>query len=67
MIVQGGAYAEHQILRVAAGEGAGAPARVDRPHVGVTLAPGAGARLVITLRRYANQPTLAFPWSADAA
>jgi hypothetical protein len=67
VIVQGGAYAEHQILHVADGEGAGAPVRVDRPHVAVTLAPGAGARLVVALGRYANQPTLAFPWCTDAA
>ncbi len=26
------------------------------------LAPGAGNRLTITMRRYANPPTFAFPW-----
>ena len=32
----------------------------------VRLAPGAGRRLVIRTRRYANQPTLAFPWDRGA-
>ena len=29
----------------------------------VRLAPGAGATLNVAMRRYANQPTLAFPWA----
>ena len=28
----------------------------------VRLAPGAGARLTLRMKRYANQPTLALPW-----
>ena len=35
---------------------------VDRPEVTVHLAPGAGASLVFRMRRYANPPTLSFPW-----
>jgi hypothetical protein len=36
--------------------------QVDDAHFAVRLAPGAGARLVIEMRRYVNQPTFAFPW-----
>jgi hypothetical protein len=92
VVVQGGAYAEHRIVRVrseavedGAAEGvegmllgramggrranAAGPApepvevAVDHPHVSVRLAPGAGARLTLTLERYANRPTFAFPWA----
>ncbi len=61
VIVQGGAYAEHQITSVRP-ESAGQAVPVDGRHFAVRLAPGAGERLVISLQRYANQPTLAFPW-----
>jgi hypothetical protein len=59
VIVQGGAYAEHQIESLAWG---GRSARVGAPHVSVRLSPGAGATMTLTMRRYANQPTVAFPW-----
>ncbi|TAK24563.1 MAG: hypothetical protein EPO26_04910 [Chloroflexota bacterium] len=91
VIVQGGAYAEHQILRVRSEAVTEEPApdsdgmllgrslghgrqemtpetptsievSVDHSHFTVRLAPGAGTRLTIALRRYANQPTFAFPW-----
>ena len=61
VIVQGGAYAEHQITTVRQEDGAGSTA-VDHPHFAVRLSPGAGARLVVGMQRYANQPTLSFPW-----
>jgi hypothetical protein len=35
---------------------------VNHSHVTVRLAPGAGTRLTLRLRRYANQPKFAFPW-----
>jgi hypothetical protein len=60
VIVQGGAYAEHQIRAVRREDGSEAP--VDHSHFAVTLAPGAGERLTVTMQRYANQPTLALPW-----
>jgi hypothetical protein len=64
VIVQGGAYAEHQITNVQSqtNEG-GAPISVDHSHFAVRLAPGSGARLVVGMKRYANAPTLAFPWT----
>jgi hypothetical protein len=59
VIVQGGAYAEHQISRV---ESTTVEAAVDHSHFTVRLAPGAGTRLTLAIKRYANQPTFAFPW-----
>lgn len=60
VVVQAGAYGEHQINRAQA-EGADAVA-VNHPHVTVRLAPGSGTRLTLSVRRYAHQPTLGFPW-----
>jgi hypothetical protein len=61
VIVQGGAYAEHQIGNIQV-EGSAAPIPVDDTNFAVRLAPGAGTRLTLGLKRYANQPTLAYPW-----
>jgi hypothetical protein len=60
VVVQGGAYAEHQITRV---RSIGVDSQVDDSHVTVRLAPGAGARLTLSVKRYENQPTFAFPWA----
>jgi hypothetical protein len=62
VIVQAGAYAEHQILRVRSGPVPGAVTDVDHSHFTARLAPGAGTKLALTINRYVNQPTLAFPW-----
>jgi hypothetical protein len=59
VIVQTGAYGEHHANTVTAG---GRTLAVDQPWFQVRLAPGAGDTLTITMRRYAHQPTLAFPW-----
>jgi hypothetical protein len=59
VIVQGGAYAEHHITQVRTG---GTTTTVNARHFAVRLAPGAGTRLSIRMRRYANPPTFAFPW-----
>jgi hypothetical protein len=60
VIVQGGAYGEHQCESVAV-DGAAAATIGERSFT-VRLAPGAGGRLAIKMKRYANQPTLAQPW-----
>jgi hypothetical protein len=57
--VQAGAYAEHQIARARV---ASTEVPVNHSHVTVRLAPGAGARLQLSLERYVNQPTFAAPW-----
>ena len=60
VIVQGGAYGEHEIVEVRQGDTA---TEVGHAHVTVHLAPGAGGRLRLRTKRYVNQPTLAFPWT----
>jgi hypothetical protein len=57
--VQGGAYAEHRIESVVL-DGRETPVR-GRDFT-IRLEPGCGARLRLAMRRYANRPTLAFPW-----
>jgi len=58
-VVQAGAYGEHQVVSVSDG---GKTQPVDAPHFKVRLAPGAGATLTIRMKRFANQPTLDYPW-----
>lgn len=60
VVVQGGAYAEHELVDVRLDD---TTTPVGDSHVTVQLAPGAGSRLTIRTNRYANQPTLAAPWS----
>ena len=59
LIVQGGAYAEHQITTV---KSEAKPIVVNAPTFEVRLAPGSGTRLTLAMKRYANQPTLRLPW-----
>ena len=59
LIVQMGAYGEHQAVSVTA---AGRTTPIDAPWFEVRLAAGAGEELRIAVKRYANDPTLAFPW-----
>ena len=59
LVVQMGAYGEHQALSVRAG---GRVIPVNAPHFEVRLSPGAGEQIVIATRRLANDPTLRFPW-----
>jgi len=57
--VQSGTYGEHQMESLTVG---GKEMRVDGPVATVRLEPGAGARIEMKMKRYANRPTLAFPW-----
>jgi hypothetical protein len=59
VVVQAGAYAEHQFGAVQVN---GQTVQVDDSHFTVDLPPGCGARLTIETERYANTPTFAFPW-----
>jgi hypothetical protein len=61
--VQGGAYAEHRIDSVAVDNKL---SPVNSSSFNAHLAPGAGAKLSIKMKRYANQPTLEFPWDRTA-
>jgi hypothetical protein len=59
VLVQAGGYGEHQFTVVAAN---GKALVVDTDHLQVRLAPGAGGRLVLRMKRHVNQPTLSYPW-----
>jgi hypothetical protein len=59
VIVQAGAYGEHQFNSVTFNDKTVA---LDHPFVTTRLEPGCGTRLVFTMKRYANQPTVAQPW-----
>jgi hypothetical protein len=59
VIIQTGAYGEHQCLSVKTGD---KEYPVNDRHFEVSLDPGAGAELTVSVKRYANQPTLEFPW-----
>jgi hypothetical protein len=59
VVVQAGAYAEHQFQAVTR---QASTVTIDSPHVTVKLAPGAGERLQLRMKRYANAPTLIRPW-----
>lgn len=59
VIIQGGAYGEHQFLRV---EHEGTVILINEKCITVRLNPGAGSALTFHTQRFANQPTLAFPW-----
>jgi len=60
VVVQGGGYGEHQIISATAN---GRTLDVDASAYTVRLAPGSGVNLTLTMRRYANNPTLEFPWN----
>ena len=64
LVVQAGAYGEHQFVAVSLG---GKEVAVDASTLNVELAPGAGERLVLRMRRYVNQPTVALPWDTYRA
>jgi hypothetical protein len=64
VVVQAGAYGEHQLEAV---EINGRSTRVNDRAFTVKLAPGAGATLRLSMRRYANRPTAAFPWDPVAS
>ena len=58
VVVQGGAYAEHQITDV---EVDGQNTVVNDSAFSVWLAPSCGSRLVIKAKRFVNQPSFDFP------
>jgi hypothetical protein len=62
VIVQGGAYGEHLCERVTV---EGRTVAISHPWFRVELAPGSGARLDVSMKRYAGRPTLAPPWDGE--
>jgi hypothetical protein len=59
VVVQGGGYGEHRIETVELG---GVATRVGAGTFSVRIAPGAGAKIALTMKRYVNAPTVVFPW-----
>jgi hypothetical protein len=59
VVLQAGRYAEHEFTgaRVADNE-----VSLRGRSFTVRLAPGAGARIALRMRRHAHVPTLSFPW-----
>jgi hypothetical protein len=59
LVIQGGAYGEHQLESVTVGT---ETTRIDSAVVTVQLDPGSGERLSLRMKRYANRPTVLEPW-----
>jgi hypothetical protein len=59
VIVQGGAFGEHQLTAVTR---RGVSSRVESPVLTVSIAPGSGETLVLAMQRYVNTPTARHPW-----
>jgi hypothetical protein len=58
IVIQGGAYGEHRILTAEIGAKV---VTVNNRSVKIELAPGAGEKVVLTMKRYSEQPTEMFP------
>ena len=63
VVVQGGAYGEHQLTTVTSG---GTRTSIDAPLLTVRLEPGSGQTLVLAMKRFANRPTVLHPWHRSA-
>ncbi len=60
VIVKAGAYGEHRVTRV---ESEAESLEVGGTNFRVKLEPGCGSRLTIFNDRYAEKPTMSFPWN----
>ncbi len=63
LIVQAGAFAEHEFVELTHEE---QTVRVKSKYFAVQLPPGTSIRLDLGMRRFAHRPTYAFPWHGDA-
>jgi UDP-glucose 6-dehydrogenase len=59
VMVQSGGYGEHQLVGVTRG---GKTTAINSPLLTVRLDPGCGEKLELTMKRYANAPTVLHPW-----
>jgi len=59
LIVQMGAYGEHQAISVRVGD---RTVPVNAPYFEIQLAAGAGEQLIVATKRLVNDPTLRLPW-----
>ena len=66
LIVQAGAFGEHQFTDVSHGDGDDkSTVQVDGKHFVVELPPSSTLRVEAGLRRFVNDPSYAFPWHGD--
>ena len=63
LIVQAGAFAEHEFVELTHEE---QTVQVESKYFAVQLPPGTSIRLDVGMRRFAHRPTYAFPWHGDA-
>ena len=63
LIVQAGAFAEHEFVELTHEE---QTVRVKSQYFAVQLPPGTSIRLDLGMRRFAHRPTYAFPWHGGA-
>jgi len=61
LIIQAGAFGEHTFTTARLAE-AKKPVTVDDKHLRIRLAPGAGAKLELGMKRYNNRPAYGSPW-----
>ena len=63
VIVQGGGYGEHQLVSVTSGD---RTTPINGPLLTVRLDPACGQTLTLSMKRYANVPTVLHPWHRGA-
>jgi hypothetical protein len=63
LVLQGGAYGEHQFKSVTIGT---KTTQINSALLTVELKPGSGERLTLRMKRYANPPTVLHPWHRAA-
>jgi len=64
VIVQAGAFGEHQFTHVSGDDGDGI--QVDGRHFTVHLPPSTAIRVEAGMARFANDPSYVFPWHGDS-
>ena len=66
LIVQAGAFGEHDFTQVTFGDnGDGRTVPVKGKYFGVELPPSTAIRIDAGMQRFVNQPSYAFPWHGD--
>ena len=67
LIVQAGAFGEHEFTEVRHGDGVGQEAvLVDGKYFAVELPLSTSIRVETGMRRFVNDPSYAFPWHGDS-
>ena len=64
VVVQAGGYGEHHFVSVQSDGQPEETLSLNAQDFTVRLAPGAGRRMTLKMKRFVHQPRLAFPWNA---